>query len=97
MAVDGYLGYTKMAITRNRFADRLDFLVLGRGFRLSLDFFHRAFIHALLSRVTLTSARLLVDSVQHRSQGSLSQKNGEFSQYRIMGKRHHKPQKLDIT
>jgi len=51
--------YTKIAITLQPVRQWRDWcLVLGWRFRLSLDFYHRAFIHALLSRVTLASARL---------------------------------------
>ena len=50
--------YTKIAITLQPVRQWRDWcLVLGWRFRLSLDFYHRAFIHALLLRVTLASAR----------------------------------------
>jgi len=57
-AADGHLVYTKMAKTSQPVCQSMWFLVLGWGFRLSSDFFSGAFIHALLSRVTLASARL---------------------------------------
>jgi len=58
MATNGHLGYTTMAITSQPVCRSTWCLVLGWGFRLSLDIYHRAFIHALLSRVTLASAGL---------------------------------------
>jgi len=45
MAVDGDLGYTEMAITSQPVCRSTWCLVLGRGFRLSLDLYHRG-LHA---------------------------------------------------
>jgi len=41
MGACGHLGYTKMAITSQRLCRSTWYLVLGWGFRLSLDFYHR--------------------------------------------------------
>ena len=58
MAAVGRLGYTEMVITLQPVCQSTWFLVLGWGFWLSLDFFSGAFIHALLSCITVASARL---------------------------------------
>jgi len=50
MAADGHLGYTKMAITSQPVCRSTWCLVLGWGFRLSLDFQGPSYTH---SRVTL--------------------------------------------
>jgi len=57
MAADSHLGYRKIATTSQAVC-RSKWCLIEWGFWLSLDFFPKAFIHALLSRVTLASAGL---------------------------------------
>ena len=77
MAADGHLGCTQMAITSQPVCRSTWCLVLGLGFRLSLDFYHRG-LHirfALLSRVTLASAGLSYLSTQPTYVGRIRRKN----------------------